>query len=80
MLFRSSTAAETVSGKVLDRLQAMKNKIDTTLAFRRLKAKQGIIVDADGSTIINYFTDFGVTQTEVDFDLGTATTNVAAKC
>ena len=42
-----STAAETVSGKVLDRLQAMKNKIDTTLAFRRLKAKQGIIVDAD---------------------------------
>jgi hypothetical protein len=28
----------------------------------------------------NYFTDFGVTQTEVDFDLGTATTNVAAKC
>lgn len=75
-----STAAETVSGKVLDRLQAMKNKIDTTLAFRRLKAKQGIIVDADGSTIINYFTDFGVEQTEVDFDLGTATTNVAAKC
>ncbi len=58
----------------------MKNKIDTTLAFRRLKAKQGIIVDADGSTIINYFTDFGVAQTEVDFDLGTATTNVAAKC
>lgn len=75
-----SSELETVQGRVLDKLQAMKNKIDTTLAFRRLKAKQGIIVDADGSTIINYFTDFGVTQTEVDFDLGTATVNVAAKC
>lgn len=36
-----STAAETVSGKVLDRLQAMKNKIDTTLAFPPIKSKAG---------------------------------------
>lgn len=75
-----STAAETVQGKVLDKLQAMKNKIDATLAYRRSKAKQGIIVDADGSTILNYFTEFGIPQQVVYFDLGTATTNIAAKC
>ena len=75
-----STAAETVQGKVLDKLQAMKNKIDATLAYRRSKAKQGIIVDADGSTILNYFTEFGLSQQVVYFDLGTATTNIAAKC
>ena len=75
-----STAAETVQGKVLDKLQAMKNKIDATLAYRRSKAKQGIIVDADGSTILNYFTEFGIAQQVVYFDLGTATTNIAAKC
>ncbi|MEG2567563.1 MAG: major capsid protein [Acinetobacter sp.] len=75
-----STAAETVQGKVLDKLQAMKNKVDATLAYRRSKAKQGIIVDADGSTILNYFTEFGLSQQVVYFDLGTATTNIAAKC
>lgn len=75
-----STAAETVQGKVLDKLQVMKNKIDATLAYRRSKAKQGIIVDADGSTILNYFTEFGIPQQVVYFDLGTATTNISAKC
>lgn len=75
-----STQAETVGGKVLDKLQQMKNKIDSTLAFRRSKAKQGLIIDADGTTILNYFTEFGVSQVEVDFELGTATTNIAAKC
>ncbi|MEG2433658.1 MAG: major capsid protein [Acinetobacter sp.] len=75
-----ATQAETVQGKVLDKLQAMKNKVDATLAYRRSKAKQGIIVDADGSTILNYFTEFGLSQQVVYFDLGTATTNIAAKC
>lgn len=75
-----STAAETVQGKVLDKLQAMKNKIDATLAYRRSKAKQGIIVDADGTTILSYFTEFGIAEQVVYFDLGTATTNIAAKC
>ena len=75
-----TTQAETVQGKVLDKLQAMKNKVDATLAYRRSKAKQGIIVDADGSTILNYFTEFGLSQQVVYFDLGTATTNIAAKC
>lgn len=75
-----TTQAETVQGKVLDKLQAMKNKVDATLAYRRSKAKQGIIVDADGSTILNYFTEFGLSQQVVYFDLATATTNIAAKC
>ena len=75
-----TTQAETVQGKVLDKLQAMKNKVDATLAYRRSKAKQGIIVDADGSTILNYFTEFGIAEQVVYFDLGTATTNIAAKC
>lgn len=75
-----STQAETVQSKVLEKLRQMRNKIDTTLAYRRSKAKQGIILDANGSTIVNYFTDFGVTEQSVDFDLGTATTNVVAKC
>lgn len=75
-----STELETVGQKVLDKLQQMKNKIDATLAYRRCKAKQGIILDADGQTILDYNLEFGVTQQVVDFDLGTATTSVSAKC
>lgn len=75
-----STAAETVQGKVLDKLQSMKNKIDATLAYRRSKAKQGVILDANGATIVDYNARFGVQQQVVYFDLGTATTNVLAKC
>ena len=75
-----STAAETVQGKVLDKLQTMKNKIDATLAYRRTKAKQGIILDADGSVIVNYHTRFNITPQVVDFELATTTTDVAAKC
>lgn len=74
------TAAETVNGKVLDKLQIMKNKIDTTLAYRRTKAKQGIILDADGTVIVNYNTRFGVAPQVVDFELATPATDVAAKC
>lgn len=74
------TQVETVQGKVMQKLRGMRNRIDRTLAYRRAKAKQGLILDADGSVIANYYTDFGVTQTVVDFDLGTATTNVLAKC
>ncbi len=75
-----STQAETVQGKVLDKLQSMKNKIDATLAYRRSKAKQGVILDANGATIVDYNARFGVQQQVVYFDLGTATTNVLAKC
>lgn len=75
-----STEAETVQGKVLDKLQSMKNKVDATLAFRRSKAKQGVILDANGKPLFNYFSKFGVTQIEVDFELGTTTTNITAKC
>lgn len=75
-----STEAETVQGKVLDKLQQMRNKIDATLAYRRSKAKQGVILDADGSTLIDYYKDFGVSQQVVDFALNSTTTNVVTKC
>ena len=74
------TQLETVQGKVMSKLRGMRNRIDRTLSYRRAKAKQGLILDADGSVIANYYTDFGVTQKIVDFELDTATTNVLAKC
>jgi len=44
-------------------------------------ALQGVIYDANGSTVIaNLFDEFSVTKKTVNFVLGTETTNVSGKC
>lgn len=44
-----------------------------TMEYHRLGALQGILLDSDGSTLYNYFTEFGISQpTEIDFDLDNA--------
>lgn len=79
--FGSSTALETVAGRVNEKLQSMKNKIDQTMEFRQISALKGIVLDADATTVIeNYFTSFGIAQKTVDFVLGTPTTDVRGKC
>jgi hypothetical protein len=48
----------------------LESKVELTLENMRLGAVQGIVLDADGSTIYNWFEEFDVTQpTELDFDL-----------
>jgi len=48
--------------------------IQLTMEHMRLGAVQGIVLDADGSSIINWFDAFGVSAaTEIDFDLDNAT-------
>ncbi len=48
--------------------------VELTWENMRLGAAQGIVLDADGSTLYNYFTEFSVSQAaEIDFDLDNAT-------
>ncbi len=76
-----TTDLQAVESVVAQRLLEMKSKHDATLEYGRIGAIKGTILDADGSTVIyNLFTEFGVSQTSVDFALGTTTTNVKAKC
>ncbi|MDF1734939.1 MAG: major capsid protein [Minwuia sp.] len=50
-----------------------------THEHHRLGAVQGIVLDADGSQIVNLFTEFGVTQPdEIDFDLDNASPDPGA--
>lgn len=69
-----------VTRKVAEKLQEMRDKLDQTLEFRRFGALKGIILDADGTTLYNLYTEFGITPKSVDFVLGTAGTDVRAKC
>jgi hypothetical protein len=79
--FGSETEIQTVKGVVDQRLAAQTSRHDATLEYGRIGAIKGIILDADGTSVIyNLFTEFGVAQTTVDFVLGTAGTNIKGKC
>ena len=63
-----------------DKLTAMKAKHDITLEYQRWGALKGIVLDASGDTVYNYFTEMGVTQKTVSFALGSSATKVRNKC
>ncbi len=71
---------ETLVNLVNNRLTKLRRKFDLTLELLRISALNGKIVDGGNNEIYDLFIAFGVTQETVFFDLGTATTDVAAKC
>lgn len=67
--FGSETQLEMFSTVLNDRLQRMKDNHEVTKEYHRIGALHGNVLDADGSTsIINWFTEFGISQTEVEFN------------
>lgn len=78
--FGTDNALQTVTNKVNDKLQAMKNKHAITLEYLRMGALKGIILDADGTELYNLYTEFDITAKAIDFKLGTAGTDVRGKC
>lgn len=70
-----------MSAEIARRLQRIRARHDATLEYKRMGALKGNVLNADGSTsLANLFTTFGISQTTVDFVLGTAGTDVLAKC
>lgn len=72
--FGTETEFAQVQTEYLSRMAKVRDDMDLTHEFHRLGALQGLLLDADGTTVIyNYFTEFGVTQAPViDFDLDNA--------
>lgn len=61
--FGSEDQFASVSAKVAEALQDMKNNLAVTREFQRLGAIKGLLLDADGSTVIaDLYDSFGVTQ------------------
>ena len=77
--FGSDGALDAVQSLVNRKQIVMRNKHAITLEHMRMGALRGIILDSDGSTLLNLFTEFGVTQKSIDFVLGTPTTDVGGK-
>ncbi len=79
--FGSETDLQTVQQEVAVRLARLRNDLELTLENHRLGAIQGIVLDADGTTLNNWYTEWGISQAaEVDFALGTSGTDVRGKC
>jgi len=70
--FGSEDAAVAVQAIVNERLAILRAMHEVTLEHLRISALQGIVLDADGTTLFNLFTEFGVTQQTEEFDFGTS--------
>ena len=72
--------AEQLAAVMNRKLTLIRRKHAATREYMEMNALRGIVKDGAGTTLYNYFTEFGLAQISVDFVLGTAGTNVQAKC
>ena len=70
----------TVDDEVAKRLNNMRNNHSITLEYVRMGALKGVIKDGNGDEIYDLYDEFDINQVDVDFVLGTANTDVIAKC
>jgi hypothetical protein len=70
---------QTLANVVNEKLTQMRAKHDATHSHLDWGALNGLVLDASGRTLLNLFSTFDITQTVIDFDLDTTTTDVAAK-
>lgn len=78
--FGSETETETVQNVVDKRLLKMRKRLDATIAYHRIGAIKGQVLDADGSVLLDLFQSFGgLEQQTVNMALGTANTKVRTK-
>ena len=77
--FDTESDLESVQSAVQDSLEQMRAKHEITLEYMRSQALQGIVKDGDGTTLVNFFTAFGISQKSVAIKTSDANTNVDEK-
>lgn len=78
--FGSETEMEAIAGVMARHLETMRNKHAITLEHLRMGALKGQILDADGSTIYDLYTEFGLSPQAVNFDLANANSDIKGHC
>lgn len=66
--FGSESELQSVQSLVAERLGELRPAHEVTLEYHRMNALQGLLLDADGSTLLNLFTEFGVSQQTANFE------------
>lgn len=78
--YGSQDQAETEAAVIARKMDRIRRNIDITLEVGRFSTlTTGNLYAPNGTISGNLFSDFGITQTSVDFTLGTATTDVMSK-
>ncbi len=75
----SGSDADPLVAVMTRKLTLMRNKHAQTREYMEINALRGIVKDGAGTTLYDYFTEFGITRQETDFVLGTAGTKVQQK-
>lgn len=71
--------AEDLPNVRMEKMEDMKRNADQTREYMKISAIKGATIDPEGTSIVNMFTEFGVSQKTVDFALGTSTTKIDEK-
>lgn len=79
-VFNGQVDPRSVDRETVRKLDIIRRNHSITLEYIRLGALKGLIKDGKGKTLYDLYTIFGITKKEVDFVLGTAGTDVRAKC
>ena len=78
--YGTSEAAETEANVIARKLERIRRNHAVTLEFARAQAiTQGTVYAPNGTISGNFYTEFGVTRKEIDFNLSVATTNIIGK-
>lgn len=77
----SETELATVQAEVVQRMGRLKDDMELTWENMRLGAVQGVVADADGSVLADWYDAWSIAQpAEINFALDTAGTDVRKKC
>jgi hypothetical protein len=74
--FGSENETETVEAIVDERLAELRAMHEVTLEYHRFGAINGLVLDADGSTLFNLYTEFGVSQQTYAMSIATSAIEV----
>ena len=70
--FGSNASYASMNEALNDKLVELKKDHDTTHEYMRLGALKGQVLDADGSVILDLYSEFSISQDTIDFDFTTA--------
>jgi hypothetical protein len=74
--FGSETDEELAMRHLMKKMAVCRRDLDYTHEYQRMGALKGLVLDADGSTIYDFFNEFGVTKTTHTITLSAAATKV----
>lgn len=65
----TADSPETLANVIATKIEDMRLSADQTREYMKVQAVKGLVATPDG-TLYNMFDEFGITQDEIDFDLG----------